>query len=126
MNTVKPWILLVIALFLDTAGATLFKHGMNQLPQNEASGWRGHWRLITRALRRKEIALGVTVYVFESIAWLGVLSYAALSVAFPLFSANNILILLASYLFLGEPVGRARWLGVALIVMGIVLVGGNA
>ena len=125
MNTIKPWILLVIALFLDTAGATLFKHGMNQLPQNEASGWRGHWWMIAHALRRKEIALGVTVYVFESIAWLGVLSYTALSVAFPLFSANNILILLTSYFFLGERVGRARWLGSALIVMGIFLVGGG-
>jgi drug/metabolite transporter (DMT)-like permease len=124
MNAIKPWILLVVALLLDTAGATLFKLGMNKLPPNEHAGLRDHLRLITQALRRKEIALGVAVYVFESIAWLGVLSYAALSVAFPLFSANNILILLASYFFLGERVGRARWLGAVLIVIGIVLVGG--
>jgi len=124
--TFEPWLLLITAILLDTAGSVLFKHGVNQLSPAQARGWRGHLESISGALRRKEIALGLFVYVLESIAWLATLSYLSLGVAFSLFSANNILILLASRAFLGERISRRRWFGVGLIVAGIILVGQHA
>ena len=110
-------------MLLDTLGSVLFKHGTNQLPEPAHSGWRGHIEAIFGALKRKEIAFGVLVYIVEAIVWLGFLSTTALSIASPLGSVNNILVLIASALFLKETVGKRRWLGALLIVIGIFLVG---
>ncbi|CAK0762133.1 undecaprenyl phosphate-alpha-L-ara4N flippase subunit ArnE [Gammaproteobacteria bacterium] len=122
MAAFEPWLLLLTAILLDTLGAVLFKHGVNQLPE-AGPGWRGHLQIMRAALTRREIVFGLLVYVFEGVAWLATLSSLALSVAFSVFSANNILILLSSAIFLKERVGRRRWLGVGLIMIGIILVG---
>lgn len=126
MQTLKPWLLLIISVLLDSTGTVLFKYGTNQLAATSKPGWRGHLDSVVSALKRREIALGVLVYIAEYIVWLAFLSTTMLSIAFPLSSLNVILILVASALFLGEKVGMRRWLGAALIIGGIFLAGGEA
>ena len=121
----KPWILFVVAVSLDTFGTVLFKHGSNQLPESKQVGWRGHIENILGALQRKEIALGVLVYIVEYIIWISFLSTMPLSAAYPLSSVTIVMILLASWLFLGEKIGKNRWLGAVLIISGMFLVGGK-
>lgn len=119
----KPWILFICAVTLDTLGTVLFKHGTNKLLESKQHGWRGHVENILGALKRKEISLGVLVYIIEYIIWIGFLSTMPLSTAYPLSSVTIVLILLASKLFLGEKIGRNRCLGAALIISGMFLVG---
>lgn len=119
----KPWILFIIAVSLDTLGTVLFKHGTNKLLESKKHGWRGHIENILGALKRKEIALGVLIYIIEYIIWIGFLSTMPLSTAYPLSSVTIVLILLASKLFLGERIGRNRSLGAVLIISGMFLVG---
>ncbi|MEO8419039.1 MAG: EamA family transporter [Methylophilaceae bacterium] len=126
MQTLKPWLLLTFSVLLDSAGTVLFKHGTNQLAVTSKTGWRGHLDSVVSALKRREIALGVLLYIAEYLVWLAFLSTTLLSIAFPLSSLNVILILVASAIFLGEKVGMRRWLGAALIIGGIFLVGGEA
>ena len=126
MTMYKPWLLFVVAVLLDTLGTTLFKHGTNQLKESTKSGWQGHFDNIMAALKRKEITAGVIIYIVEYIVWIGFLSTTPLSVAYPLSSVTIVLILLASSLFLGEKVGKNRWLGGLLIIAGMCLVGGQS
>lgn len=121
----KPWFLFVVAVLLDTLGTTLFKYGTNQLIESTRSGWRGHIDNILAALKRKEIVGGVLVYIIEYVIWIGVLSTMPLSIAFPLSSVTIVLILLSSVFFLGEKVGKNRWLGGLLIITGMCLLGGQ-
>ena len=120
----KPWILFATAVLLDTLGTVLFKHGSNKLAESTQLGWRGHVENILGALKRKEITLGVVVYILEYIVWIGFLSTTPLSAAYPLSSVTIVLILLASWLFLGEKIGKNRWLGALFIISGMFLVGG--
>jgi drug/metabolite transporter (DMT)-like permease len=120
----SSWILLAVSIALDTAGTVLFKQGVNQLPAQRIKNWHGWLALVAGSLQRKEILLGLAIYIFEYIAWLGFLSYTPLSVAFPLSSIHNITILAASRLLLREAVGKSRWIGSLLIVAGIFLIGG--
>jgi drug/metabolite transporter (DMT)-like permease len=126
MESLKPLLLLTIALLLDTLGTVLFKHGSNMSVQTTQTGWRGHVESIIGTLKRKEISLGVVVYIIEYIVWIGFLSTTAVSIAYPLSSINIILILIASSLFLGEKVGKRRWYGALMIIVGVFLVGGTA
>ena len=54
--------------------------------------------------------------------WSHVVRVAALSVAFPLVNVVHILIPLSSWVFLGEQIGPRRWLGIGLVVAGLVTI----
>lgn len=122
----KPWLLLAIALILDTMGTVLFKHGTNQLESEPQHGLRGHWQNILNAVKRKEIALGLFIYMIEYVVWVAYISTTPLNIAFSLSSLNIILVMLASHFILGEQVTKRRYFGASLILVGVLLVGGTA
>lgn len=124
IETLKPWILFTAAVSLDTLATVLFKHGSNKRVESSKLGWRGHIDNILGALKRIEITLGVLIYIVEYIVWIGFISTMPLSTAYPLSSVTIVLILLASWLLLGEKIGKNRLLGAALIISGMLLVGG--
>ena len=57
-----------------------------------------------------------------ALAWISVLSRLDLSLAYPFLALNFVLITLISRVFLGETVPTLRWLGILVIVGGILLV----
>jgi drug/metabolite transporter (DMT)-like permease len=65
---------------------------------------------------------GLVLFGLSAIVWLFALSRASLSFAYPFAALSYVLILVFSVLVLHETVQPLRWLGVALIVTGIVLV----
>lgn len=54
-------------------------------------------------------------------AWLVVLAHADISIAYPLLSANYILILLAARFIFKEIVPARRWFGILVIISGLSL-----
>lgn len=121
--SIKSISLFAIAMGLDTLGNILFKKGMDRFPNSTLPGWYGHWATVKQALACKETTFGIVAFIFAAFAWLAFLSFTPLSVAAPLASANNIFILLASAWFLKERISHKRWLGVALIISGILFIG---
>jgi len=65
---------------------------------------------------------GLVLFGLSAIVWLFALSRASLSFAYPFAALSYVLILVFSVMVLHETVPPIRWLGVALIVAGIVLV----
>jgi undecaprenyl phosphate-alpha-L-ara4N flippase subunit ArnE len=123
--SLKSVSLFCISMVFYTLGNILFKKGMNSFLTSSHTGWRGHWAGVKQVLTSKLIMLGLVIFVLEAIVWLAFLSITPLNIAAPLSSANNIFILLASAWFLKERISRKRWLGVALIITGILFVGGG-
>ena len=62
---------------------------------------------------------GLAVYVLGTLFWLVALSRLDLSYAYPFASLNYVLVLLASWLVLGERPSATRLAGVALICLGV-------
>jgi drug/metabolite transporter (DMT)-like permease len=62
---------------------------------------------------------GLAVYVLGTLFWLVALSRLDLSYAYPFASLNYVLVLLASWLVLGELPSATRLAGVALICLGV-------
>ncbi|MDD5194665.1 MAG: EamA family transporter [Candidatus Omnitrophica bacterium] len=62
-----------------------------------------------------------TVFVLFAI-WAGVLSRIDLSVAVPVASLSYITIPLVSIIFLHEAVSLLRWIGIAFIIIGVIMV----
>jgi drug/metabolite transporter (DMT)-like permease len=83
---------------------------------------RGMGRLLPGIPAHGWVLLGLASYVVEIALYTAALHYLDLSVAFPLGSLCFVGVALLSTLFLGESVGRTRWLGVGCILAGTVLV----
>ena len=121
--TAKALILFAIAMAFDTAGNLLLKLGMNHFATSSLAGWRGYWANFKQAIASKILILGALSMVAEAIVWFAFLSITPLNVAGPMASANNVFILLASSWLLKEHVTPKRWLGVGLIISGMLFVG---
>ncbi|MDZ4180781.1 MAG: glycosyltransferase, partial [Coriobacteriia bacterium] len=79
-------------------------------------------RTLIAAFQEPLVIGGLVLYAVSSALWLGVLSRMDLSVAYPLGASGYVLVVMLAA-FSGESVPGARWFGVLLIVMGVMLIG---
>ena len=68
------------------------------------------------------VALGLAAYGVEIALYTAALHFLDVSVAFPLGSVCFVGVALGSRIFLGERLGRARWVGIGCILAGAALV----
>jgi multidrug transporter EmrE-like cation transporter len=118
-------LILISVTFAAVAQVTL-KAGMNHV--TDANG--GQLALTGESL--KQIATnvwvwaGLAIFAVSAVLWLFALSRASLSFAYPFAALGYVIIVAASILFLGEHVPPLGWVGVALIVAGILLIAQGA
>lgn len=109
---------------LGLAGASVTFGALGQLLMKAGTaglGGAGALATLAGAMGRPQVLLGLAAYAFSSLLWLVVLSRMDLSAVYPLGSASYAIVVVASWV-MGEHVGPLRWLGVVLIVAGVVLV----
>jgi multidrug transporter EmrE-like cation transporter len=121
LATAITLLLLLGSVACDVIGQICFKRGVG----HETSG-SGAAALARKVLRSPWIGLGVTVYGVEFVLWFAALSRMQLSIAYPFTALGYVGVVLASRHLLGERISMRRWAGVAAIVIGVVLVGGQA
>jgi undecaprenyl phosphate-alpha-L-ara4N flippase subunit ArnE len=68
------------------------------------------------------LAPAIGFHLFRIALWLWLLRRIALGVALPLTGLTSVTIALAAGWIYGEPVGRRRWVGIALVFAGFVTV----
>jgi uncharacterized membrane protein len=93
-------------------------------------GMRGVGELLTlspvpyvKALFNPLVAAGVSLLIVWLLSHMALLSWADLSYVLPVTSIAYALAAVAGRVFLHEQISLARWAGVALIVVGVALVG---
>ena len=65
---------------------------------------------------------GLFLYALGAIAWIAVLRRMDLSYAYPFLALNFVLIALVGQVVLGETMPWIRWVGIAAICVGILLI----
>ena len=68
------------------------------------------------------VFLGIFSYAVSMLMWLWVLSKYELSYARPFVSLGYIITSFYSFFFMGEHLGAIRWVGIILIVIGVVFI----
>ncbi len=109
-------VFILASIATGTAGQLLIKAGVDTLGHGGAA-----LGLVGAALLHPLVLVGFVSYALSSGLWLIVLSRARLSYAYPLGALTYVLVVAISAV-LGEHVSTTRWLGVAGIVLGVVLV----
>lgn len=69
---------------------------------------------------------GMMAYAVSIGSWLAVLSRVQVSMAYPMLSVGYVIAAFLGIMFLGESIGMARWGGIVLICLGVVLVARTA
>lgn len=112
----NPYFQIFLGALCTTAGEVLFKKGADV--SHSTSGVT--WVIGTAPLASLWTWLGVMVYIASLISWLYVLRFIPLSVAFPLINGVHVLVPLGSLIFLHERVSAMRWVGIAIVLCGIL------
>lgn len=72
------------------------------------------------------IGAGIALFIAQAGLYTGGLQFVEVSTAFPLTSVGFVVVAILSQRVLGEPVTRARGIGIALIVIGVALLAAEA
>jgi uncharacterized membrane protein len=119
----KTSVLILIMIAVAPIGDVLLRKGMVQI--GAIPGWTpgALFRFFFRAFTSETIWAGIGLLLAFFIAYLLVLSWADYSYVLPASSISNLIIALLAYFVLHESITRTRWTGVALICMGVFVVG---
>lgn len=117
----RAFMILLVAVVFSVTGELLLKHGMNSvgfLSLRPGPLIAGLWRAFTNPY----VLIGFGSVFLASIFWLSILSRVPLSWAYPMLSLSYVLVVFASWWFLGEHLSMTRVLGVLVIWGGVFLV----
>ena len=112
--------LALLCCLLFTVGQMLCKLGVNQALIRERAGTLS---VVFQALATPYAIAGLFTYAVATVVWFYLLSRFDFSYVYPFMSLTFILALLASRFVLRETVPANRWIGVAVIVLGVILSG---
>ncbi|MCX6816319.1 MAG: EamA family transporter [Candidatus Beckwithbacteria bacterium] len=110
------FLLIFTPIILAAIGQLILKIGMNKL------GVFNLWKTFTNPT----IILGLFFYGASLILWLMVLSKEKLSFVYPLVAFSYVVTVFLSKLILGESVPALRWMGLFVIIIGILIVAKTA
>jgi drug/metabolite transporter (DMT)-like permease len=111
-------------LLLVASGAVLEATGQICLKLSANRNHHGThpWGVIKASLQNHWMVCGVLCFLTQALLFTLALTKLPLSIAFPAGSMAFVFVALLSLLLLRERVGAYRWLGIALIFAGVVLV----
>jgi small multidrug resistance pump len=114
------FVLMSSVVALNVCGHVFLKVGMNQVGP---IGARALPAFALAAISNPYVIIGLAGYVSSVTGYVIVLSKTHLSVAYPiLMSSGYALVVLVSFLWLKEPFGFLKWLGIIAIFAGVILV----
>ena len=112
--------IILVAVMLAVAGQILVKAGLNRLGIIDFSA--GVIKTYLKIFLTPMVLLGTISYTFSGFFWIYALTKADLSYAFPFLILSYVLIILSSWLILGESIPLMRWIGIFIICLGMLLV----
>ncbi len=121
----KTFVLLALMVTFGSSGDVLLSQGMKQLGGLQSWAPEQVVAFFARALDDRTVWLAITLLILFLVSYMLVLSWADFSYVSPASAAGYVLVALMGYFFLGEHVPTTRWIGVALICVGVVVVGGT-
>lgn len=80
---------------------------------------------LSKSLKNNHLLLGVFFYFFSSIIFIISIKYGELSVLYPIASLNYIWSIFLAMKYLGEKMNTFKWMGIFLIIIGVILIGAS-
>jgi len=111
---------LLIAVVVSVIGQLFVKKGLNLLGNLDFS--KGVIIVFSKMVVSPYVLLGFGIYFLAVFFWLYALTKVDLSFAYPFLALSYVLVILLSWLFLGENISYLRLVGVLVICFGVFIV----
>jgi len=110
-----------ISVILGVVGQLALKQGMIQVGgiTSKISDFLPYYM---KAASNPFVWLGFFSYAISFFIWLGILSRIELSYARPIVASGYVLVAIFSWIFWQENLSWQRWIGIAFITVGVILV----
>lgn len=118
----NPVGLILVAAFFGVCGQISLKIGMGQVGRLGAEALAEPVQVMIRVLTSPLVLGGLALYVAGAGVWMMVLSRSALSFAYPILAIGYAITPMLAWLLLGESMNLVRWLGIAIICLGVFVV----
>ena len=118
------WVAFTASSLFVVSGHLLIKAGLNAAAAT-APQYVGLARVLHSVLHVEVIA-GLLIYFLGSVCWMIALAQREISFLYPLSSVNYVLVVMTSYALFSEAISLRRASGVAVIVLGMVLMNRRA
>lgn len=122
----KTYILLAVRVFLNAFGDVELSRGMKHVGAVSLASPEIIWQTILRVVSSGSIWIGIACLFSFFLCHLLLFSWADYSYVMPTNAANYVVVPLLGLLLLGEVVSFTRWVGIAIISLGVIFVGASA
>lgn len=111
---------ILIPVTAAAIGQMILKIGMNQVGSVQFSN--GFVPMIVKMFTNKFVFGGLALFGLNAILWLMVLAKEKLSFAYPMVAFAYVVTIMLSKFVLHEEIPPLRWAGLAVIIVGILLI----
>jgi len=122
LSMTKSILLILLSIGIAVGGQVLLKLGLNKIGSVNVISLSGLGHLFLGIIKSPMVITGLFCYVISAAIWLVVLSAVELSFAYPFIGLTYVLILFISRFVLKEDVNPIRWVGAAIITIGVVVI----
>ncbi|MGB6192060.1 MAG: EamA family transporter [Terracidiphilus sp.] len=113
--TARQYLILGLVALCAPLGDTCLSRGMTELPAVSLA----HPGMLIAAVFTPWIATGIALLIGFFASYLTALSWADLTFVLPATAFGNVIVALLSRFWLHEPISVQRWIGIALITLGV-------
>lgn len=114
--------LVLICVVFGALGQVAMKNGMKQMHQINSISDLLDSKTVMEIFGNSYVMGGLILYLVSAFLWLGALSTLDVSFMYPLLSLAYVVTAVFAIIYLGEIVTLSRWAGIALVVIGCVLI----
>ncbi len=123
---VKTTLVLLLAVSAQAAGNTCLSRAMKAIGADAGASAGFSADVIVRGMETPLVWVGILLGLVFFALFLAALSWEDLSFVLPVSSVGYVLNVAFARWFLAEPVSVTRWIGTALVILGVALVAGTA
>jgi drug/metabolite transporter (DMT)-like permease len=116
------YVLLLIAIGLTVTGEVLLKLGMNSV-RGDVGAFTAALPVLIRTFTEWRVILGFALIFSGALFWLGVISRADFSFAYPLLALSYVVALFPARFVIGEQITPNRIIGALIVVAGAIIIG---
>ncbi|HVL65144.1 MAG TPA: EamA family transporter [Actinomycetota bacterium] len=118
--------ILLVSVAFAIGGQFMLKSAMDSIGRFGSAEVKQAGEYIGRAAREPRLWGGLALFGCSAAFWLVVLSRVPLSLAYPFVGISYIVVVLIARFALHEEVPPLRWVGVALVALGIAVIGASS
>jgi drug/metabolite transporter (DMT)-like permease len=119
----KTYVLIVLMVLFGATGDVLLSKGMRETGGIALKSAGSILDGLTRSFQNRVVWMGMGSLIVFFLCYLLVLSWADYSFVSPASASSYAVVTLLGWMLLGETVTSVRWLGVAVICLGVFFIG---